>query len=115
MSKKKDAPIADAIPFDPKAAWESASPELRKLGKDVFRNAMTLGVRYFEGIPSLTSKPVASEGSDLDKALARADALDDKLANEVRKRAEAAAFAKTVFDASLQIAIKAAIAGIKMP
>jgi len=100
-----------AIPFDPQAAWDAASPELRKLGKEAFLRAIDLGIRFFEGAP-LPSPPVVEPASDLDSALARADKLDAKLADEVQKRKDAADFAKAVFNELIDIALKAAIAGI---
>jgi len=89
--------------------WDKASPEMRKLGKEVFLRALDLGVRYFDGAP-LPSPP--GTPSDLDDALAKADKLDAKLVGEILQRKEAALLASAVFERAIEIALKAIIVGL---
>jgi hypothetical protein len=97
--------------FDPKKAWEAVSPELKQLGKETLLKAVDLGLKYFEGSPiSYPANTVT--GSSLESALARAEALDAKLVNELQKRKEASDLARSVFEAGLKIAVEGAIAGI---
>lgn len=103
-----DNEIADAE-LALQRAWLEAKPEIRDLGKDTLQHAADLAKRFFEtGV--LPSLPMT--GDALTDALATADQLDAKLGGEVQKRRDAAALAKGAFALALQIALKAAIAGL---
>ena len=95
--------------FDLNKAWEKASPELKKLGKETFFEAKDLALSFF----ATGFMPEVPTGDDLDAALRRAEVLSKKLEGEIAKRKAAGELVRAVLTKAVEIVVNAAITGVK--
>lgn len=85
---------------------KDATPEVRDLAKDLLPSAVKILGDYLRH----GAMPIVIEGGSLEAALARADALEERLDQKLRDKEAARKLLTEAFAKALDVAVKIAIA-----